>query len=66
MVEKKPAAPIYTLLGILEDARGSSAEAEKDYRKALEIASETAIAANNLAWLIVENQGLVFERAPGV
>ena len=42
---------------MLEDARGNSAEAEKDYRKALEITPETAIAANNLAWLLAENQG---------
>lgn len=57
VVEKRPAAQIYTLLGILEDARGDTAEAEKAYRKALDIAPETAIAANNLAWLIAENQG---------
>ena len=57
IVEKKPSAPIYTLLGMLEDARGNMAEAEKDYRKALEITPETAIAANNLAWLLAENQG---------
>ncbi len=57
VIEKKPAAQVYTMLGILEEARGNSAEAEKDYRKALEIAPETAIAANNLAWLIADNQG---------
>lgn len=57
VVEKKPAAQIYTLLGILEDARSNTAEAEKNYRKALEIEPETSIAANNLAWLIAENQG---------
>ena len=57
VVDKKPAAQIYTLLGILENSRGKTAEAENDYRKALEIAPETAIAANNLAWLIAENEG---------
>jgi tetratricopeptide (TPR) repeat protein len=57
IVAKKPSATVYTLLGMLEDARGNSAEAEKDYRKALEITPETAIAANNLAWLLAENQG---------
>ena len=57
VIEKKPAAQAYTMLGILEDARGNMAEAEKNYRKALEIAPETPIAANNLAWLIVDNQG---------
>ena len=57
VIEKKPAAQIYTMLGILEDARGNTDEAEKNYRKALEISPETPIAANNLAWLIVDNQG---------
>lgn len=57
IVAKKPSATVYTLLGMLEDARGNSSEAEKNYRKALEITPETAIAANNLAWLLAENQG---------
>ena len=54
---KQPAAQVYTMLGILEDARGNTGESEKAYRKALEIAPETSIAANNLAWLIADNQG---------
>ena len=33
------------------------AESEKHYRKALEITPDSPIAANNLAWLIAENQG---------
>ena len=57
IVAKKPSAAIYTLLGMLEDGRGNKAEAETNYRKALDIAPETAIAANNLAWLLAENQG---------
>lgn len=57
VLEKRPTAQIYTMLGILEDGRGNTAEAEANYRKALEIAPETAIAANNLAWLIVDNSG---------
>lgn len=57
IVAKKPSPAIYTLLGMLEDGRGNKAEAEKDYRRALEIAPESAIAANNLAWLLAENQG---------
>lgn len=56
-VEKRPSAQTYTLLGILEDARGNMAESEKHYRKALEITPDAPIAANNLAWLIAENQG---------
>ena len=57
VIDKKPAAQAYTMLGILEDGRGNTAAAEANYRKALEIAPETPIAANNLAWLIVDNQG---------
>ena len=57
VIEKRPAAQVYTLLGILEESRGNSGEAEKNYRSALELSPETPIAANNLAWLIVENQG---------
>ena len=57
VVEKKPAASVYTLLGILEEARNNSAEAEKHYRKALEITPDSPIAANNLAWILAENGG---------
>lgn len=57
IVEKKPSAAVFTLLGMLEDARGNQAEAEKNYRRALEIQPESAIAANNLAWLLAANGG---------
>ena len=57
VIAKKPAAQVYTMLGILEDGRGNTAEAEHAYRKALEIAPDMPIAANNLAWLLAENQG---------
>ena len=57
IVEKKPSGAIYTLLGMLEDARNNAPEAEKNYRRALEIAPDSPIAANNLAWLISNNQG---------
>ncbi len=53
-VEKKPSAAVFTLLGMLEESRNNQAEAEKNYRRALEIAPETPIAANNLAWLIAD------------
>jgi tetratricopeptide (TPR) repeat protein len=56
-VEKRPSAQTFTLLGILEDARGNMAESEKDYRKALEITPDSPIAANNLAWMIAETSG---------
>ena len=58
VVELKPSASIYTLLGILEEGRDNFGLAEKHYRKSLEIAPKTPIASNNLAWLIAEyNQG---------
>lgn len=57
VIEKRPTAQIYTLLGILEDSRGKTAEAEAHYRKALDMTPDSPIAANNLAWLIAENQG---------
>ena len=57
VVDKKPSASVYTLLGMLEEARNNGAEAEKNYRKALEITPDTPIAANNLAWLIAETNG---------
>jgi tetratricopeptide (TPR) repeat protein len=56
VVEKKNSASVYTLIGMLEDARGNFDEAEKNYRQALEIAPETPIAANNLAWNIADNE----------
>ncbi|MGI8787496.1 MAG: tetratricopeptide repeat protein [Pyrinomonadaceae bacterium] len=57
IVERKPSASVYTLIGILEDARNNTAEAETNYRRALEIAPDSPIAANNLAWLLADNQG---------
>jgi tetratricopeptide (TPR) repeat protein len=57
IIEKRPSAQAFTMLGILEDGRGNSAAAEAHYRKALDISPESAIAANNLAWLIVDNAG---------
>ena len=57
VVEKKPSAAVYTLIGILEESLANTPEAEKNYRRALEIAPESPIAANNLAWLLAANQG---------
>jgi len=52
IVGKKPSAAVYTMIGMLEDARQNFDEAEKNYRQALEIAPDSSIAANNLAWII--------------
>jgi len=57
VIDKRPTAQVWTLLGILEDGRGNIAAAETAYRNALEITPETPIAANNLAWIITENGG---------
>ncbi len=56
IVEKKPSAAVYTLIGMLEDSRNNAAESEKNYRKALELEPDTPIAANNLAWLLASNK----------
>lgn len=53
-VQKKPSAAVFTIIGMLEEARNNASEAEKNYRRALEITPETPIAANNLAWLIAD------------
>lgn len=57
VVSKKPSAAVYTMLGILEESRSNAAAAEEHYRKALSLDQNSPIAANNLAWLITENQG---------
>lgn len=57
VIQKRPTAQAFTMLGILEDSLGKTSDAEKAYRRALEITPETPIAANNLAWLIADNQG---------
>lgn len=57
IIDKKPSASVHTLLGMLEESRGNAAEAEKNYRRALEIMPDAPIAANNLAWLITETGG---------
>jgi tetratricopeptide (TPR) repeat protein len=51
---RKPSAALHTLLAMLEESRENAAEAEKNYRKALELAPGAPIAANNLAWLIAD------------
>lgn len=52
VVEKKPSAAIYTVIGMLEDTRQNYDAAEKNYRQALEITPDAPIAGNNLAWII--------------
>ena len=47
-------AATYTLIGMLEDARKNYDDAADNYRKALLQDQNSAIAANNLAWLYAE------------
>lgn len=54
VVSRKPTAPVHTLMGMLEESRGNASEAESNYRKALDLRPGSAIAANNLAWMIAE------------
>ena len=44
-------AAVYTLIGMLEDARQNHDAAAENYRQALERDQNSAIAANNLSWL---------------
>ena len=67
ILEKRPSAQIYTMLGILEESRGDIGAAETSYRKALEISPETAIAALNavegadLSYFYLNPVGLTFQ-----
>ncbi|RMG09286.1 MAG: tetratricopeptide repeat protein [Acidobacteria bacterium] len=58
VLQRRPSPGLYVLAGILEELRKNWQEAEKNYRKALEINPDNPIAANNLAWLIAtQTQG---------
>ena len=45
----------YAILGTLEEARGDIGKAETYYKKSLQIQPEQALAANNLAYRMLEN-----------
>ena len=48
-------ASAFALLGTLEEASGNKGQAEADYKKALGIQPHLPLAANNLAYLMLEN-----------
>ena len=48
-------AQAYTILGSLQEAQGQRDQAMDNYKKALSIQPEQPVAANNLAYLMVEN-----------
>jgi tetratricopeptide (TPR) repeat protein len=52
---------LWTNLGNVEAARGRKSEAEAAYRRALELAPDRADALNNLAWLILDEEGRAVE-----
>ncbi len=45
------------VMGTLEESRGNWQQAENDYKKALQIQSKQPVAANNLAYLMLEHGG---------
>lgn len=49
----------YAFLGMLEEERGDWQAAREDYQKALQLSPNYAIAANNLAYLLLEHGGNV-------
>lgn len=55
ILEKRPKfIQAYMALGAIYDAEGETAEAQEMYEKALEINPDFAPAANNLAWLLLQ------------
>jgi Flp pilus assembly protein TadD len=50
-------AGAFAVMGTLEESRGNWQQAENDYKKALQIQSAQPVAANNLAYLMLEHGG---------
>jgi Flp pilus assembly protein TadD len=48
-------AGVFAILGALEESRGDKRKAEDDYKKALQIQPSQALAANNLAYMMLVN-----------
>jgi tetratricopeptide (TPR) repeat protein len=55
VLQRNENAATYTLIGMLEESRSNFDEAARNYRKSLEIDSNSTIAANNLAWLFASH-----------
>jgi tetratricopeptide (TPR) repeat protein len=53
--EPSTAANALTMIGLLEQARGNAAAAQRAYEKALAVNGQVGTAANNLAWLYAES-----------
>jgi Flp pilus assembly protein TadD len=51
MLKRQPkSVPALTMLGMVLEMQGKSADAEKQYEKALDLDPHAVVAANNLAW----------------
>jgi Flp pilus assembly protein TadD len=58
LLEKSPKyVPAILAIGTLRDRAGQSDLAKEAYRKVLEIVPDSAAAANNLAWLLTQEEG---------
>lgn len=57
-IQTNPRAVVpYVLLGVLEESRGNWQKAMELYQKALQVQPDYPLAANNLAYLMLENGG---------
>ena len=54
--DPKPVAPL-TLIGMILQAQGKTAEARAKYESVMAIDSSAPVAANNLAWMLAESGG---------
>ncbi len=56
ILQRSPASDeTFTLIGMLEESRGNGNAAVENYREALRVNPNAAIAANNLAWIIADS-----------
>jgi tetratricopeptide (TPR) repeat protein len=54
--QSKPVAAL-TMVGIIDQARGRTEDAQRTFERVLQVDSRAAVAANNLAWIYCENGG---------
>jgi len=58
LLQKNPRDPrAYALVGMIDEAQHDWQQAEQQYQKALDIVPDNAIAANNLAYLMLDHGG---------
>jgi Tfp pilus assembly protein PilF len=53
-LEQAQPVAAHTMAGLLAEAQGRTADAQLAYERALEVDSSAGVAANNLAWLLLE------------